>query len=185
MLVSKIKLVPLASSSCVKSWNQMSPIVLKLTFQSQSHASKEHSALWKNSEHLWWKKKRHYPAFCSSSGKNPEKWTSFVCVSSYFQGATVALAQLGKLSSWNMATPHVLMPMLMVKTPTMFKMNPALAWKQRRNMFQQKRGKKFQGSVTFIIILSKLDTGLIFSYHGPICCSTVYHTMLLLLGPSH
>lgn len=39
----------------------------------------------------------------------------------------VTLAQLGKESSWNMATPHVLMARLMVRTPIMFKINPALA----------------------------------------------------------
>lgn len=39
----------------------------------------------------------------------------------------MTLAQLGKVFSWNMATPHVLMAILMVMTPTKFRMNPALA----------------------------------------------------------
>lgn len=51
----------------------------------------------------------------------------------HIQGVLVTLAQLGKVFSWNMATPHVLMAMLMVMTPTKFRMNPALAWNNQTN----------------------------------------------------
>ncbi|TNN49424.1 hypothetical protein EYF80_040379 [Liparis tanakae] len=50
-----------------------------------------------------------------------------VNMTGHVQGPLVTLAQLGKVSSWNMGMPHVLMAMLMVMTPTKFRINPVLA----------------------------------------------------------
>lgn len=93
-------------------------------------------------------------SYCSSSPTtSPCAWSRLLV-----QGDAVALAQLGNLFSWNMAVPQVLMAKLVVRTPTRFSKNPALAWNNPEREFNINKSG-YGSKPCFVNTLLKLVLG--------------------------